>query len=438
MTNGSVILAAVLSLTAFPAAAAQTIDLSFSDAVQLALKQNLQSLTAAEKISEAKGDAMTLYSELWPQITATAYQKNATSNLAGLGFEAPLVPGTPIVIGPYGLYDARLHLVENLLDARSFADFAQGRAEVRLAKLEQDLSRPAVAEDAAMSYIEAQRSAQAVAAAHANLDLAKSLYVLAQDEHQVGLAQGVDVARAKTRVAQEKYSVARADLDERTARIDLERVLGLPMDADLILTDSLRDSEQAPVSTQTAISEALESRVELSVAKEELRVEDLAARSAEGALLPSLSVSADYGLSGTDPSKNVHETREVGALVSLPLFDGSDYGRVRAALSREKEARLTLGDLKQEIEKEVRIASAQVLAAQEQVRAADESLGLAQKELDMARDRFRSGVADNLEVLSAQTSIEVARDEHVSALAFYNQARVRLAVALGKMDAFQL
>jgi len=455
MTNGSVIArqpeskktgvfrraasaAAIFLLTAAPALAQGPIALSFSDAVGLAIKQNLQSLLAAEKISEAKGDAMSLYSELWPRITATASQQNQTANLAGLGFEKPLTPGMPLIIGPYGVFDARLHLVQNLLDVKSMADFAQGRAEVRLAKLEQDLSRPAVAEDAAMAYIEAQRSAQAVAAAHSDLDLAQNLYVLAQDEHQVGVAQGVDVARAKTRVAQEKYHVAQADLDAQISIIDLERVLGLPMDSSLILTDSLRDSEEASVSTQTAIAEALQNRVELAVAQEQLRVNDLAARSAEGALLPTLSASADYGLSGTSPSKNIHETRAVGAFVSLPLFDGGIYGHVRAAVSREKESRMTLDDLKQEIEKEVRVAAAQVWAAQQQVRAADDSLDLAQKELDMARDRFRSGVADNLEVLSAQTSIEEARDDHVTALAFYNQARVRLAAALGDMETFKL
>ncbi len=433
-------LSLALAALAAPAAAAIPLPLSLQDAVSLAIKHNLESLLAQEKVSEAKGDAMALYSELWPQLTATAFQENATANLAGLGFEQSPFPSFPLVIGPYGVFDARLHLVQSLLNFKDIADAARARSEIRLAKLEQDLSRPAVSEEAATAYIETLRSAQAVAAARADADLAQSLYTLAQDQHQVGLAQGVDVARAKTRVAQEKYRLAKAHLDSRTAIISLERVLGLPMDESVVLTDSLRDlgSAEAAVSTGPAITQALQSRVEISLAQEQLRQDDLAARSSEGQLLPSLSAAADYGLSGTDPNKNVHETRTVGAFVTLPLFDGGLYGHLRAALSQERQSRLMLEDLKQEIEKEVRVAAAQVSAAQEQVRAAEDSLSLAQRELSMAQDRFRSGVADNLEVLSAQTAIEQARDDRVAALALYNQARLSLAFALGAMGTFKL
>jgi outer membrane protein TolC len=62
---------------------------------------------------------------------------------------------------------------------------------------------------------------------------------------------------------------------------------------------------------------------------------------------------------------------------------------------------------------------------------------LAQRELQMARDRFSAGVADNLEVITAQTSLAEARASQVTALAQYNAARLNLAASLGRAQAFR-
>jgi outer membrane protein TolC len=73
----------------------------------------------------------------------------------------------------------------------------------------------------------------------------------------------------------------------------------------------------------------------------------------------------------------------------------------------------------------------------ERVRAADQGFELAQRELEMSRDRFRAGVADNLEVINAQTSLANARASQVEALAIYNAARLNLASAMGRAETFR-
>jgi outer membrane protein TolC len=73
----------------------------------------------------------------------------------------------------------------------------------------------------------------------------------------------------------------------------------------------------------------------------------------------------------------------------------------------------------------------------ERVRAADQGFELAQRELEMSRDRFRAGIADNLEVINAQTSLANARASQVEALAIYNAARLNLAAAMGRAETFR-
>ena len=59
---------------------------------------------------------------------------------------------------------------------------------------------------------------------------------------------------------------------------------------------------------------------------------------------------------------------------------------------------------------------------------------LAHEEVDQARDRFKAGVANNIEVISAQDSLSRANDNQIAALYRFNQARADFARAIGEME----
>ncbi len=92
-------------------------------------------------------------------------------------------------------------------------------------------------------------------------------------------------------------------------------------------------------------------------------------------------------------------------------------------------------DVSDQITLEVRDALLTLASTQRQVGVAREGLRLAFRELDLSRERFAVGVADNLEVTNAQTSIARARDNVIEALSNFNAARINLAHALGQPDA---
>ena len=65
---------------------------------------------------------------------------------------------------------------------------------------------------------------------------------------------------------------------------------------------------------------------------------------------------------------------------------------------------------------------------------ANEGVKLAQEEVNQARDRFAAGVANNIEVVTAQDALERANDNQISALYSYNQSRADLARATGHIE----
>jgi outer membrane protein TolC len=69
------------------------------------------------------------------------------------------------------------------------------------------------------------------------------------------------------------------------------------------------------------------------------------------------------------------------------------------------------------------------------VEVANLGVQLSKQEVEQARDRFQAGVANNIEVISAQDSLARASDNQIAALYRFNQARADVAHAMGQMEA---
>ena len=438
-----IIAAASASAQEIPGAAkvatGQPATLSFDEAVKLAIENNLATLRAHERRNEARGEKQQSLAPLLPNVRGVAYQASLTQNLVALGFQPGTIPGfTSTFLGPFKNFDARLLATQKLFDLSAIRDYQAGRAGVRVAELQEALAREQVASGTGLIYLEALRADRAVVAAQANVELAQALLKLAQDQRNAGVATGVDVTRAQTRLAEQQVGLAQAQTTSEQARLNLQRVVGLPLGGALTLTDQLRFVEEPLPTVETAVAQAAHDRREIQVAEEENRVSELELKSARAEHLPSLEVLGDYGSSGITPDRFDLPTRRVAVQLNVPIFNGGlTQGRVTAAASRERQTELELANVRGQVEEDVRLALTTLRTAAVQVRAAEESVTLAQRELEMARDRFRAGVGDNLEVITAQTSLANARVAQVTALAQHNAARLNLAAALGRAETFK-
>src|SRR5262249_31655441 len=88
-----------------PPKAPATIALSLEDAIQLSIKNNLETQLAGERKEEARGRAMESRSALLPNLSAGASQASETLNLASLGFAGNIPQfGSPFK-GPFDTFD---------------------------------------------------------------------------------------------------------------------------------------------------------------------------------------------------------------------------------------------------------------------------------------------------------------------------------------------
>jgi len=410
--------------------------LTLTQAIQLAIQNNLTDKLAKASTEQARGAAIQSAAGLLPHIMGTVSQSRVFKiNLAAEGFPSNITL-FPEVLGPYDVFDARISLVQNILDFSVIFKAQAGAAARHVAELQERLAREQVATAAALAYFEAQRTTRAVSAAQADLQLAQSLLKLTRDQHQAGVSTGVDVARSETSEAQENLRLIRAQVSAQNADIRLKRVVGLPLDQPVSLPDLPRTPVSELPAPKKAIGQATHDRAEMQVASEAYQASIYNYRSAEAGHLPTLVAMADYGFSGNTPDSTAR-TGSIGGRLDLPIFEGGEiHGRAVEAQGMRDEYESRYNDVRAQIEEDVRLALQNLTAEIQETQTADQAVTLAQTELKMARDRYGAGVGDNIQLLTAQDVLDRALDDQVDAVARYDTARVNLATALGQMETF--
>jgi len=421
---------------AAPPAPEPPVALGLEDCVALAVRNNLAVRLAQADTAAARGRVLQSASSLLPRLTGSLRQlRTFKEDLPSMGFTGG---GFPELLGPWNDFEARVRLVQEVFDLPAILRLKSASADDRAAAMEGNLAEEQVAAAAALAYVELFRARQAIASARADVDLATSLRQLAEDKKGAGTAAGIDVARSKTREAEEKLAWLEARNVAEEAQVRFQRVVGLPLNRGVILKDEPGFKPSEPSQVETAILAAQADRWELRIAAARLAAARSWWRAEEAARLPSVALTGDVGLSGPDPDSRARTTGSAGAALQVPLFSGRAIeGRVREADGRRAAAEARLEDLRGRVEEDVRLALIDLGAAVERVDTATEVERLADNELAMARDRFAAGVADNVELLNSQTALTHARDAGIVALARFHIARVNLALALGRMRDFR-
>ena len=368
---------------------------------------------------------------------------NLTSNIAAVGLPVDKLPGLSPFTGAFNRFDARFQMVQSVFNLGSIRRYQAGSYGVVLAREQQRLAVQQVTTATAISYLAVLEAEQAVSAAQSNVQLAETLLALANSQKQAGVAAGIDVARAETRLANQRVQLAQAQTTLDSVRLDLLRIVGgvngQPFASRVTLRDRMRLTVEPSLDAGEAVKQALTDRAEVSVAEQELKIAETQRKAAGAELLPSVGVFGDYGSSGLKPNDINYPTRSIGVRIDVPIFNG---GRTRSemqiASSRQRESDARLRDVRAAVEKDVRQALLNLKTREEQVRSAELAASLASRELALAQDRFKNGVADNIEVVNAQTALENARLILVSSLAQFNIARLNLASALGHVEDFRL
>jgi outer membrane protein TolC len=403
--------------------------LSLQDAVGLGLKQNLGGVLATDAITDARGQRWQALSELLPNVvTDTGFGVHQINVKAAFGLS---IPGEPPIIGPFGYFDSRAYLTQSAFDWGSIERVRSSKAQLKSAEFSVKDARELVVLVIVANYLLVIADQSEVESAKSQRDTAKSLFQQTSDQKTAGLASAVDVLRSQVQLQSREQKLIVAQNNLAKQKLVLARAIGLPLGQMFEITTQVPYQELTPSSLDEAIQSAYKARPDFQSQINRVRSAELAKKAASAERYPSVGVETDYGLSGVNPGSS-HGTVDAAATLRIPIFQGGrvhgDVLRADASLAAERQR---LEDLRARIDQEVRDAYLDLDAAGQEVAVEKSAVTLATRNLEQSRDRFASGVTDNIEVVQAQDALAIASDAYIASLYSYNLSKISLARSTG-------
>lgn len=410
---------------------AEPLPLTILDAINRALEHNLGILLSDNARGHAEGARWNAMGALLPTINGRISETRQMLDLAAYGF--PLPEGIPPIVGPFNLFDARVAVTQPIVDLKALNDLRAERHNVAAAGHTYQSARELVVLVSANAYLQALAASARAGAARAQMQSAQALYSQATTLKQNGLVAGIDVLRAEVQLSTEKQRVTATANDFEKAKLQLGRMIGLPIGQELTLMSELPSVPVPDITLADALDRAYKSRPDYQAALERVKAAEAMRAAAIGDNLPSLVVNADYG--ELVAPGNSHVTFGVTGAVNIPIFQGGrTRGRVIEADVDLKSRRAEADDLRAGIYYDVKTAFMDLQASGEQLQVATRARDVADTALTQARDRFAAGVTSNIEVIQAQEAVSLANEQYINALYLYNVGKAVLARDLGDAE----
>jgi NodT family efflux transporter outer membrane factor (OMF) lipoprotein len=254
---------------------------------------------------------------------------------------------------------------------------------------------------------------------------------LTQNRRKSGIADELDVAQAETQLRSARAQIPAVDLLRTQTRHALAVLCGQAATT-FALTPASVGSTNLPAIPLSVPSDWLESRPDISAGERRMAAANANVGVATAAFYPRLLLNGSGGfqsISASDVFAWPSHLWAVGPTLELPLFTG---GANRAQLASAKAAynsavatyRQTVLTAFQDVEDQ--LAAQHFLASQLDEETA--ALTSARRALDIANNRYKSGVEQYLDVITAQTT-ELAHEQSVIQL---RGQRLATSVALIK------
>jgi outer membrane protein TolC len=356
-----------------------------------------------------------------PSLAATAsYTRNqyeVAFNGATFGF-----PGN-LLIQPQNQLDANVLLTVPVINVGAWEQKAAAGATRDAAVATEQNTLLDVERRVAQAYYQLVGNEALLLSARHSLDVAQRTADLARDKKRGGTASELDVQRAEADTARAEQDVATADVGVITSRRALASLAGIePEPVTAFTTDDLH--EELPLAGWFQSEASLPSIVS---ARESVRAAERNVNAADAAWLPTISATAQERFTNATSFAGVSEYYILQAVASWRI-DPTLLATSRAQRAAAATARAREDGTRRATEDAIYDAWHQVHANIERSRAARAQLAAASLAFDLARDRYASGVATELDVLTAQQDAfraDVARIQADADLA-YARAALRL------------
>lgn len=395
--------------------------LSLADVVDLALCNNPQTraLWANARAQAAQvGVATAAY---LPTLTASASVSNNETRTGGQpGVSTPSQTGN--ITANYLLYD--------------FGGRSATLDNARQLLIAANASRDAVLQS---NFLVAVQAYYVLLSARASVEAFKVDEIQAQESlsaalarYQAGVATPVDRLQAQTTLSQARLNRIRSEGDASNAQGTLANIMGFDASQQYSILP-VANAMPDPVIEQdigNLIANARQNRPDLASAESQIKAAEAQLNAANASGRPTITVGAMAGVSNPEI-----RTSSIGVTLNVPLFTGfRTHYQARVAEAQIDSKVAERDRLANQIALDVWKAYQGLLTNSQALRSADDLLATATQSEKMISGRYKAGVGNILDTLTAQSSLANARQQRVAAFYNFLISRFALAQAIGELD----
>ena len=291
--------------------------------------------------------------------------------------------------------------------------------------------------DVARAYFTLAGTDAAVAAAIASEKAAAESLSAAQTRYDAGAGTPADRLQAQTAHSQAVLNRIKAQGDQRNARGTLANLLGLEPGYPLRLAEA-EPAVPSPYATQAVerlIAMALNQRPDLAASDARVRAAQAQIDASRATGLPTISLGANVGATHSWQQLAEFYSNSIGVTISIPIFTGYQSTYQVAQAKAQKQQRLAdRAQLAQSISLQVWNAYQDLVTQDRALATAIDLLASAEQSERVALGRYKAGIGNILDVLSAQSALASARQQDVLARYQLALAKVALIHSLGGLE----
>jgi len=426
--------AAVLALFPCAVGAAEPQHLDLSQAIDLAIKANLDVRSSQEGFQAAQQNLAVQRAAFLPVLSASyAYEEN----------DEELSSATLGVTQPKDVYTLVGKVTQPLFSGFALLNnYRIAGLSLTVAEVQEKVSRQAVILAAKQAYFNLLKTQKLAEVADQTVVQIEAQKEVARNFYEVGMTARNDLLQAEVELANARQQavVARNNYDAALAAFNT--VLRRPLDAPLSLTDVMA-FESFATDLDACQKEAEANRLELKLSDLDVELAEKQVALSRKDYFPTVnlvgatySIGRDWDVEGGPGVSNPHYW-DVTASASWNLWE---WGKTRAGVTQKRhlleQARLKRTNTLEQLQLEVKKAYLKIKEAETNITTASKAIEQAEENFRINQERYKEQVATATDVLTAQTLLAKSKTNFYSALYDFYLSKASLERAMGR-ETFQ-
>ena len=269
----------------------------------------------------------------------------------------------------------------------------------------------------------------------------KNHAVLSKLKSDIGLAGPLDVYRAKIKVKDAEADMADAIEALQNEKYALKSILSISQDREIEVVEPPLEIETVEMDVAEAEKISLENSIDIRCAKDAFAEARRASKIARHNLLPDLKLSLNYSRAGeSDVFKDAFTLNDDRWMVFLT--SSTDFARTREKLFHRQSliniesAKIDFDNTKDQVRKNVRSQFDTLAKAEDLILIRKQQIHQAKGKKALAEIKFNNDMADNFDLIEAETELHRAKINLLNAHINYVIGTYRLREIMGTLLAY--